>query len=63
LNKPGADANLSMSISNGKSAIDQGGNLYTFVGYDIIKYNITSKQSSLIELADTIADLQGSQYN
>lgn len=63
LNKPGAIANLSMSLANGKSAVDQGGNLYSFVGYEIFKYNITSRSSSLIELTGTISELQGKNYN
>jgi len=57
LNKPGATANHSMSLSNGKSAVDQGGNLYSFVGYEIVKYNISSRSSSLIEFTGTISDL------
>jgi len=46
-----------MSLSNGKASVDSSGNLYTIVGYEISKYNQTTKNNSLIYLTDAFLEL------
>ena len=57
MNLNGTDKNLSMSLSNAKASIDSAGNLYARIGYEIAKYNFTSKTSNLIYLTDVMAEM------